>query len=158
MKAYRAPMRARDRDESQFAGARFGVGRGLVGIGDHLPEPPANLDDAVAAAGIEHGEKAGRMLSRFADLPKGTFVWTQTGDREFRLGRIIGDWAYDDSASAREVGIHHVRPTDWLDEKFDLARTPLAVIDTFARGGRNFQRINSDRIEVETLGIHRLHV
>ena len=147
---FRAPMRARDRDLPQFEGARFGVGHGLVGIGDALTEVPPTLTDAVAAAGTTHGEKAGRMLARFAELPDGVFVWTQTGDRTFRLGRVSGPWRYEESAAAREAGIHHVRPAEWLGAEIPLERTPLAVIDTFARGGLNFQRINDTGAESET--------
>jgi hypothetical protein len=134
---YRAPMQARDRDAGQFEGARCGVSLGLVGIGDALDPPPETLDEAIAAAGATHGDKAGRMLLRFAELPDGTFVWTQTGDDEFRLGRISGPWRYEDSQCIHVVSIHHVRPADWLPDSFSVSETPLGVIDTFARGGRN---------------------
>lgn len=66
---YRAPMRARDRDAPEGAGAEHGLARGLVGIGDALAAPPGTLDNAVAAAGETHGDKAGRMLRRFPEAP-----------------------------------------------------------------------------------------
>jgi len=78
------------------------------------------------------------------------FVWTQTGPDEYRLGRITGPWHYDDSPAAREAGIHHVRPAKWLDETFPASEIPAAVADTFARGGRNFQRTNDAEAAAET--------
>lgn len=122
-------MRARDRD---VPGADFGVGRGVVGIGPG------------------RGEKAERMLRRFVDLPDGVFVWTRVGDGAYRLGRIAGPWRHDDSAAAREVGIHDVRPADWLDRAFAEDEVPSGVAATFARGGRNLQRIHDEDAERRT--------
>jgi hypothetical protein len=117
-------MRARDRDAPGYAGARFGVENGLVGIGD------------------TPGDKGGRMLSRFVDLPEGTFVWTRTGDDEYHLGRIAGPHRHDEHA---EAGIVHVRPARWLAVK--PADVPDAVKATFARGGRNLQRTHDHAAE-----------
>lgn len=148
---YRAPMRARDRESPAGAGAAYGLAHGLVGIGDGSASVPASVEAAVEAAATEHGEKAGRMLRRFADLPDGTFVWTRDVDGWFHLGRIDGPWRYDGSAAARAVGIHHVRPARWLDRAIPPDVVPAAVADTFARGGRNLQRINSATAEQRTL-------
>ena len=133
-------MRARDRDLPDGAGAKHGIERGLVGTGDALDHTPATIGQVLAAASAAHGDKAARMLQRFADLPDGTFVWTRTGPGAYHLGRIAGLWRYDDSPAARSVGIHHVRPTRWLDRPFGEEEVPAAVAATFARGGRNFQR------------------
>lgn len=129
---YRAPMRPRDRDAPPGAGAEFGLEHGVVGIGD------------VA------GAKGQRILQRFADLPDGSFVWTRVSDGTYRLGRIAGACRYDDSPAARDVGIHNVRPATWLDRPFGDDEVPTAVVDTFARGGRNFQRTHDDVAERET--------
>lgn len=129
---YRAPMRARDRDAPVFAGARFGVEKGLVGIG----ETP--------------GDKGGRMLARFADLPEGTFVWTRTGEDEYHLGCIAGPYRYEPLG---EAGILHVRPARWV--AIDAADVPPAVSATFARGGRNLQRTHdadAERLTAELWG------
>ncbi len=152
---HRAPMRARDRDLPPGAGATFGVTHGLVGTGDALDVVPATLDEAVAAATDRHGEKAGRMLRRFAEVPEGAFVWTWTadGDAPYRLGRIAGPWRYADSPAAREVGIHHVRPATWLQNGFSEDELPGAVAHTFGRGGRNFQRTHDEDAERETQAI-----
>jgi hypothetical protein len=143
-------MRARDRDAPEGAGAEHGIERGLVGIGDALPSPPASIEEAVAAAARAHGDKAGRMLSRFAGLPHGTLVWTRVGDGTYRLGRIAGPWRYDDWGAARALGIHHVRPATWLDRPLGEDEVPAAVADTFARGGRNLQRTHDERAERRT--------
>jgi hypothetical protein len=139
-------MRARDRDAPEGAGADHGVAHGLVGTGDAQDPAPATVEAAVDRA----GRKAGRMVRRFADLPDGTFVWTRTGDGRHRLGRIAGSWRYDDSAAARTVGIHHVRSAEWLERSYGEEETPAAVLATFARGGRNLQRIHDDSAERET--------
>src|SRR4051812_42371201 len=145
---YRAPMRARDRDAP--AGAEHGVEHGLVGTGDALARAPASIDDALAAVRARHGEKAARMLRRFAYLPDGAFVWTRTGDGAYRLGRIDGPWRYDDSPAAREVGIHHVRPARWIARPFGAHEVPADVAATFARGGRNLQRTHGEAAERRT--------
>jgi hypothetical protein len=132
---YRAPMRARDRDAPRFAGAEHGVESGLVGIGD------------------AHGEKADRMLRRFAELPDGTLVWSRTGEARYALGCIDGPWRYDDSRAARAVGIRHVRPARWLPRAFGPDEVPVAVAETFARGGRNLQRIHSDLAERQSAAL-----
>jgi len=137
---YRAPMRARDRE---VLGADHGLARGIVGIGDVLASPPSSLDEAVDAAAREHGPKAGRMLRAFAELPDGTFVWTRAEDGSYRLGRIAGPWRYEESP----VGIVHVRPATWLDRPIGEDLAPPAVVQTFARGGRNLQRIRDERAE-----------
>jgi len=127
---HRAPMRARDRE---VLGAGYGLGHGLVGIG-------AAPDD----------EKARRMRDGFAALPDGDFVWTRAADGMYWLGRIAGPYRYDDSPAAREVGIHHVRPATWLDRPFGEDEVPSGVAATFARGGRNFQRIHDEGAERRT--------
>jgi len=68
-----------------------------------------------------------------------------------RCLRIAGPWRYDDSSHARAVGIHHVRQTLWLDRPFGKDDVPAAVAATFARGGRNLQRIHSGPAEVRTV-------
>ncbi len=129
---FRAPMRARARDLPAGAGAEFAVAHGVVGIGDGV------------------GEKAARALHRFAELPEGVFVWTRETDGAYRLGRIAGDLRRDDSAAARAVGIHNVRPATWLERRFAEDEVPPAVAATFARGGRNFQRTHDEAAERRT--------
>jgi hypothetical protein len=144
---YRAPMRARTVEAPPGAGADFGVEHGVVGIGERVDPAPATLEEAVRALVAAHGEKAGRMLAHFAALPEGTFAWTQQAGGSYRLGAISGPWRYEDSAAARAVGIHHVRPTAWSPRRFGVLEVPAAVGRTFARGGRNFQRTHDPEAE-----------
>jgi hypothetical protein len=122
-------MRARDAEVAPGAGAEYGLARNVVGIG------PGG------------GEKAARALHRFAALPEGVFVWTRDQEGRYRLGRIAGPLREDASREARTVGITHVRPARWLAHAFTEDEIPAAVAQTFARGGRNFQRTHDDEAE-----------
>jgi hypothetical protein len=128
---YRAPMRARDRGVRPGAGAEYGLDRGVVGLGPG------------------HGDKAARMLHRFATLPDGVFVWTRDRAGRFHLGRLAGEMREADS-EACALGITHVRPAEWLARSFGETEVPDAVSRTFARGGRNLQRTHDADAEAET--------
>jgi hypothetical protein len=128
---FRAPMRAREVDAAPGAGADFGLEQGVVGIGD----------------------ETGRRLARFAELPDGVFVWTRDAEGLHHLGRMAGPWRRDDSAAARAVGIVNVRPARWLPQPVVEDDVPTAVLATFARGGRNLQRIHDARAERDTAAL-----
>lgn len=132
---YRAPMRARDVEAAAGAGAEYGLRSGVVGIGPG------------------RGEKAARMLHRFADVREGAFVWTRDCAGGYHLGRITGSLREDRSAAARAVGIIYVRDTTWLDRGLAEPDVPPAVARTFARGGRNFQRTHDGAAERMTADI-----
>lgn len=121
---YRAPMRARDRDEP---GAPYGLASGLVGIG-------AARD---------------RQVERFGDVPAGSFVWTRDPDGAFFLGRIDGPLREVDG----DAGIVWARDCTWQDRPFAELEVPAGVAATFARGGRNFQQIHADGIEDQTAAL-----
>ncbi|MGB0120110.1 MAG: hypothetical protein WBP55_04050 [Solirubrobacterales bacterium] len=142
-KAYRAPMRPRDRDAGQFDGARFGVENGLVGIGGVISPAPASVDEAVLNALDQINQKTSRMISRFASLPDGSLIWTQIDEDSYCLGRLTGQWRYDSSGDAGQAGIVHLRPVEWIPEKIPIEKVPPAVLDSFARGGKNFQQIRA---------------
>lgn len=154
---YRAPMRARSLDLPPYEGARFGVERGVVGIGEVIEPQPESPEEAAATLARTHNEKAGRMLARFAALPEGTFVWTRTEEDIYRLGRIMGPWRYDNSAGALRVGIPHVRETRWVGRELHLGEIPATVPQTFDRGGRNFQRIHDEEAERGTASLWGEH-
>jgi hypothetical protein len=130
-------MRARDQEVPPGAGAEYGLGRGIVGIGPG------------------RGEKAARMLHRFATVPTGEFVWTRDRTGAYHLGQIAGDLREDRSPGALAVGIVHVRDTRWLSRAFAETEVPPAVARTFARGGRNFQRTHDQEAERMTAEIWR---
>lgn len=143
-------MRSREHEVPPGAGAAFAVARGVVGIGGGVAEPPGTIAEAVLAVTHAHGEKAGRMLTHFAGLPDGTFVWTREPDGAYRLGSIAGPWRYEDSAAARAVGIHHLRPAMWSPRRLGDRDVPPGVARAFSRGGRNFQRIHDPAAEWQT--------
>lgn len=126
---YRAPMRARDLDLPAGTGAEYGLARGVVGIGPG------------------RGDRAQRMLHRFATLPNGVFVWTRDRAGDYHLGRIAGPIHEDRSPAGLAVGIVHVRDTTWLARAFPESEVPQAVVRTFARGGRNLQRTHDGDAE-----------
>jgi hypothetical protein len=144
-------MRSRVAAVAPGEGADLAVVRGVVGIGERVQPSPATVAAAVLALTMEHGEKAGRMLHHFAVLADGVFAWTRQSDGLYRLGRVVGPWRYDDSPEMRAVGIHHVRPAVWSAHAFSDASVPGAVFQTFARGGRNFQRTHDRQAELQTL-------
>ncbi len=148
-------MVSRTRPTRRGEGADFAIAHGLVGIGEPVDPPPRTLAEAVLAVTEQHGEKAGRIVQRFAGVPDGVFVWTCQSDGRFRLGRIAGPWRYDDSAPARAVGIHHVRPAAWAGRPLPADAVPAGVRQTFKRGGRNFQRTHDRAAERETERIWR---
>jgi hypothetical protein len=125
---YRAPMRARDRDSPPGEGAEICVQHGVVGIG------------------AANDERSARRLHRFAEVHDGAFVWTRTRDGAYRLGRLAGPLG-DAGAAAEAAGLPHVRPTTWLEHRFGDDEVPPGVAATFARGGRNFQRIHDEAAE-----------
>lgn len=122
-------MRARDLDLPPGAGAEYGIGDGVVGIGPGT------------------GERAARLLHRFATVPEGVFVWTRDCGGGYHLGRVSGSMNEEASPSARRVGIAYTRPTRWLERVFAEAEVPARVAVAFARGGRNFQRIHDAQAE-----------
>lgn len=155
---YRAPMRARARDDvPPGAGAEHGLRDGLVGIGERLETAPESVEEAVTALADRYGEKAGRMVERFAALPEGTLVWTRDREGGFHLGRIVGSWRYDASDGAQATGIHHVRDARWLPRAFSEDEIPAAVAETFRRGGRNFQRTHDADAEQRAVELWAAH-
>ena len=134
---YRAPMRARDLEVPAGTGAEYGLACGVVGIGPG------------------RGDKAARMLYRFATVPVGAFVWTRDRGGLYHLGRITGEIREDRSPAALAVGIVHVRDTAWLARACQETEAPPAVAHTFARGGRNFQRTHDREAEAMTNVIWR---
>ncbi|WP_082967029.1 GAF domain-containing protein [Mycobacterium sp. 852002-51163_SCH5372311] len=134
---YRAPMRSR----SDAVDARATIERarrlGLCGFG-RLVRGPGEQD------------RLASRVARFAAAADGSFVWTRDADGLFRLGRICGEYRYDDDPAAAAVDLVHVRPCDWLPEPLLEPQVPDAVVATFGRGGRNFQQNHHPSVSQET--------
>ena len=130
---YRAPMRSRRDDVDVAETHDRAFTHGLCGFGDAAEDP-----------------RFDRRVARFADVADGSHVWTRDVDGLYRLGRIDGPYRYDSSAAAVAVDLVHVRPCTWLPTPLTEADVPAAVIATFARGGRNFQRTHDEAAELHS--------
>jgi hypothetical protein len=118
---YRAPMRPREGDVLAADGA---VRAGVVGIGD--------TDE--------------RRIARLAELPEGSFLWTRSAEGAYFLGRI----GPPPARLAPAARLTYTRPAEWLDDPFTEDEVPAAVLATFARGGRNLQRIRYPSVQPAT--------
>ncbi|AWH94934.1 GAF domain-containing protein [Dietzia psychralcaliphila] len=141
---FRAPMRSRDDGIADGAGVERGLRNGLCGMGGRLRSTPSSLVEAIDAAAAQHDHRVARRLERFAEVPDGVYVWTRDVDGHYWLGRLGGPWRYDDAEEAHSVDLVHVRDCLWRSEPTDRSSVPAAVRATFARGGRNWQRIRSE--------------
>jgi hypothetical protein len=139
---YRAPLWSRLDDVDRWAAVEWALGAGVCGVGGRLDRVPADLDDAVERVATAWDRRVADRLRRFAEVPDGAQVWTRTVDGLFHVGELSGPWRYDASAEAFAHDLAHVRPCDW---SADPADPPPAVLASFARGGRNFQRISASR-------------
>ncbi len=147
---HRAPLRSRDDTVDHAAAVEHALRRGVVGVGGRLDAPRADLDEAIERVDQQHGERVAARLERFAALPAGDFVWTRDAEAELWLGRIEGEWHFDASAPGWEADLQHVRACRWTDAPVPLPEVPAGVLATFARGGRNFQRIHDAEAEAAT--------
>lgn len=140
---YRAPMVSRRDDVDAAAAVSRALRLGVCGVGGRVTPAPSLLDEAIAAVERTHDERMARRLARFADAPDGAHVWTRDGEGWFWHGVLQRPWRYDNDAEAHEVDLVHVRACRWDDEPVALSDLPDAVQHTFARGGRNWQRIRA---------------
>jgi hypothetical protein len=127
-------MRSRRDDVDPQAAVERALTLGLVGFGGAAEPGP---DDRLA-----------RRIARFADIEEGSFVWTRDADGLYWLGRIDGPYFYDDDGES--VDLVHVRRCRWLPRPLLEPDVPAAVLATFGRGGRNFQRTHDPRVGTET--------
>ncbi len=117
---------------------------GLCGFGGALEPAPCTLGAAVDAAREHYDDRLARRLRRFAAVEDGVHVWTRDIDGMYWLGRLAGEWFYDDRPEAAAVDLVHVRPCQWLKAPIADARVPPGILATFARGGRNWQQTHDD--------------
>lgn len=140
---YRAPLRSRDDDVAPGPAVEHALAQGVCGIGGRVSPAPHTLREAVAAVAAQHHERVARRLERFAEAPDGAYVWTRDVDGLYWVGRLAGAWRYDASPAAAAVDLVHVRACAWRADPVAPADVPAAVRATFARGGRNWQRIHA---------------
>ncbi len=139
---YRAPMRSRDDRVPDGVAVERARTLGVVGMGRRLGS--GNTGGGAAELRLE------RRIERFAAASDGAAVWTRDADGLWWLGRLAGARFDDRSADARRVDLVHVRPCAWLPDPIDDAEVPVAVRRAFARGGRNWQRINAPDVAAAT--------
>jgi hypothetical protein len=143
-------MRSRrdDVDPQDALDRAFSLSR--CGFGGVLTPAPDDLEAAVTLAAEQHDERLARRIERFAAVEDGSFVWTRDGDSLFWLGRITGPYSYDSVADAAAVDLVHVRACSWLGTPVTESTAPPAVLATFGRGGRNFQRTHDGSVGAQT--------
>ncbi|WP_081292869.1 GAF domain-containing protein [Mycobacterium colombiense] len=134
---YRAPMRSRNDAVEPQATIDRARRLGVCGFG-RLVSSSAEQD------------RLARRVARFAELDEGSFVWTRDAHGWFWLGRISGPCVYDTDDTAKAVDLVHIRPCEWLSTPILEQDAPAAVVATFNRGGRNFQKIHDPSVGGET--------
>ncbi|WP_223626260.1 GAF domain-containing protein [Microbacterium sp. EST19A] len=144
---YRAPMRSRDDAVPRGVGPERALELGICGIGGRLEPAPGSLAEALVTADAQFGIRLAWRIERFAKAPIGAFVWTRDVDGLIYLGCIVGPWTYDAGEDAAAADLVHVRRCEWLAEPIDQPEVPAGVRATFARNGRNWQRIHDDDAE-----------
>lgn len=134
-------MRSRDDAVDHAAAVSWALAHGVVAVGGRLRTAPRSLSEAVTAVEREHGSRVGDRLERFAVVPNGSTMWTRHPDGDLWAGAVTGPWSFDPSPDAASFDLQHTRACEWSEEPVRMDRVPDAVLETFARGGRNFQRI-----------------
>ncbi|WP_250443705.1 GAF domain-containing protein [Actinotalea sp. C106] len=150
----RAPMRSRLDEVDAAAAVDRALALGLCGVGPRLSQTPGDLPEACALVAEQHDERMVRRLERFAAEPSGAFVWTRSGEGLFAVGRLTGPWRYDASTDAHALDLVHVRDCAWADALLPAAQTPAAVLATFARGGRNLQRMHDGEVAAASARVY----
>lgn len=127
-------MRSRLDDIDPAAAVEWALTAGFVGVGERgTPQE----DDRIRA-----------RLRRFADVDDGSFVWTRDGEGMLFVGRITGPLRQEAEGAMFDLG--QVRPCRWWHSPVETASAPPAVRASFDRGGRNFQRIRAEGVELQT--------
>lgn len=106
--------------------------------------PPARSGFGAAPGGEQYDPRTSALIERFAAVAAGALVWARDPDGLFRLGQLTGPWSYDADPAAVAADLVHVRSCDWSDRPWVEHEVPAAVLATFRRGGRNFQRIRAE--------------
>ena len=140
--AYRAPMRTLQVDDG--TAAEWAIAAGVVGLDGAVRSPADDLQDVLAMVDLELDERTARRIRRFTLAPAGSLVWTRDRSGGLHLGRLGGGQRYARDTVARRMGLPHQRDCDWAAGPVPVELVPAAVVETFARGGRNWQQIRAD--------------
>ena len=135
---YRAPMWSRLDEVDRAVAVAWALDQGVCGVGGRLDAAPRDLQHAVIEVERTWEARTAARLRRFAELARGSEVWTRDGEGLFHRGELEGPWRYDPRSAAYDVDLTHVRACWWGSGPVD---PPPAVLASFGRGGRNFQRI-----------------
>jgi hypothetical protein len=121
---------------------------GLVGIGwciERLQSgaPLANVLAAIRETDLRGwGLQAASTVRLFGEVAKvGDFVWTRDLHGRFRLGRIAGDYRYDNSQKAKATDTHQVRSADWAQRPLGDLEVPGAIIRAFSGTSTSFSHM-----------------
>jgi hypothetical protein len=150
---YRAPMRSRRDDLDHGLAVERALDTAVCGLGGLLSRPPCGFEEALDLTAQEHDDRTARRLERFAAAPTASFVWTRDRDGLLHLGRLAGEWRYDDCMEAASVDLVHVRDCHWRPVPVLEAEAPPAVLHTYRRGGRNFQQIHDGAVCRQSLAL-----
>ena len=142
LSAYRAPMRTLSVDDG--TAAEWAIATGVVGLDGAVPTKAECLDEVLTAVDLELDERTARRIRRFTLAPAGSLVWTRDRSGGLHLGRLGRGQRYAHDADAHQLGLPHQRDCDWAAGPVPAGLVPAAVIETFARGGRNWQQIRAD--------------
>ena len=134
-------MRSRLPGVPPYAGVERAFTLNVCGIGGRLAEPPADFAEALVRTEEEYDERTALRLRHWQGVPIGSTVWTRDVHCSLFRGTITGPWRYDASPEAFDADLVHVRDCTW--ERVPTREVSAAVIETFGRGGKNFQRIRS---------------
>lgn len=140
--AYRAPMRTPRVDDG--SAAEWALAAGVVGLDGAVRSPADHIDDTLAMVDLELDERTARRIRRFMLAPSGSLVWTRDRSGGLHLGRLGGGQCYARDDGALRLGLPHQRDCEWAAGPVPVTLVPSAVIETFGRGGRNWQEIRAD--------------
>jgi hypothetical protein len=122
-------------------GGLVGIGWGIEGLQSGAP-----LADVLAAIGETElrgwGAQAASTVRLFGEEAKiGDFIWTRDLHGRFRLGRIAGNYRYDNSEEAKATDTHQVRDADWAEQPLSDLEVPGAIIRAFSGTSTSFSRM-----------------
>lgn len=140
--AYRAPMRTLRADDG--TAAEWAIAAGVVGLDGAIQAQVDSLDDVLAAVDLELDERTARRIRRFTVTPAGSLVWTRDRRGGLHLGRLGDGQRYARDDVALRLGLPHQRDCEWAAGPVPVELVPAAVVETFNRGGRNWQENRSD--------------